>query len=240
VPLYPDSTDALSLTVEPFDGTTAVTVVVTPPTGGVISPAMITGDSGHTWTGSPVYPVAGKWVAHFTVTGTGAGVAEQEIWVSTPASPQAAVAWRPEAWHVADYIPGRTLVGAVDGYGNALNTFSNDTHPPLGTVQRLITAGCAWVGAKVGTVDDSLTDLARAAAACWAAAQVERGYPDNSKETSDAAELFRQANAMRDDLQRANEAVTGEDPDDPQAHLMPVWSFPDARTIAPWGDDNWI
>jgi hypothetical protein len=240
VPLYPGSTDTLSLTVDPFDATTGVTVVVEASDGTTLTPTMVTADSGHTWTGNPVYPLAGEWVAHYVVIGTGAGVTEQEIWVSTPASPQAAVAWRPDAWHVADYIPGRTLVGAVDGYGNALNTFTGDTHPPLGTVQRLITAGCAWVGARVANVDSTLTDLARAAAACWAAAQVERGYPDNSKETADAAELFRQANALRDDLQRANEAVTGEDPEDPQAHLMPVYSFPNAATIAPWGDWDFL
>jgi hypothetical protein len=188
VPLYPGSTDTLSLTVDPFDATTGVTVVVKASDGTTLTPTMVTADS----------------------------------------------------WHVADYIPGRTLVGAVDGYGNALNTFTGDTHPPLGTVQRLITAGCAWVGARVANVDSTLTDLARAAAACWAAAQVERGYPDNSKETADAAELFRQANALRDDLQRANEAVTGEDPEDPQAHLMPVYSFPNAATIAPWGDWDFL
>jgi hypothetical protein len=215
VPLYPGSTDTLSLTVDPFDATTGVTVVVKASDGTTLTPTMVTADSGHTWTGNPVYPLAGEWVAHY-------------------------VAWRPDAWHVADYIPGRTLVGAVDGYGNALNTFTGDTHPPLGTVQRLITAGCAWVGARVANVDSTLTDLARAAAACWAAAQVERGYPDNSKETADAAELFRQANALRDDLQRANEAVTGEDPEDPQAHLMPVYSFPNAATIAPWGDWDFL
>jgi hypothetical protein len=235
---YPGSVDTLTLTVDPYDVDTTVTVTVDGPDGTILTPTATSADGRHTWTVNPVYTAAGTWVATWTVAGTGAGVTVQEIVVSTPASPAAAVGWRPELWHVADYVPGRTLVGAVDGYGNALNTFTADTHPNDGTVQRLITAGCAWVATRVGTVAVDLTETARSAAAMWAAAQVERGYPDNDKEASDAAELFRQAAALRDDLHAANLAETGEDPDDPSSALLPVFAFPDAATIAPWGDLN--
>lgn len=234
MPLYPGSTDTLTLTVDPFDNTTAITVTVTAPPGGTdLNPTVVTADGGHTWTGTAVYATAGRWVAHWTVTNTGAGKAEEEIWVSAPATAAAAVVWRPELWHVADYVPGRTLVGAVDGYGTALNTFDNTTHPPAASVQRLVTAGCAWVLAKTGPVDASLTDMARAVAAIWVGAAVLRGFPDNTKDTTDADRLLQQAETMRDDLHFANVAITGTDIEDPEATLLPVFSFP--APVA-WGD----
>jgi hypothetical protein len=234
VPL-PGSVDTLTLTVDPSDATTAATVAATgpPPTSTVLTPTAVTADLGHTWTAHPTWTETGRWVAAWTITGVGAGIVEQEVWVSHPLSPTAGVAWRPDLWKVADSVPGRTLVGAVDGYGNALGTFTAATHPTDQQVQRLITDGCAWVTLKVGPVHVSLYDQAAAAAALWVAARVELTWPDNRDDLATADQLYKQAVAMRDDLWRANEAATGEDPEDPEANLMPVYSFPAPE---PWGD----
>jgi hypothetical protein len=144
--------------------------------------------------------------------------------------------WAPTLDRVANYVPGRTLVGAVDGYGNAINIFDASTHPTGQQVTALIADACAWVMLKTGPIDPSLTDAATAVAAVATAAAIERTWPDNSKETQIATELWAQAVSMRDDLWRANEAKTGKDPEDPLAQLMPVYSFPIASQIAPWGD----
>jgi hypothetical protein len=233
---YPGSQDTLTLTVDPFDVTTGVTVTVAGPNGSNLAPTAVSTDNGHTWTAHVAYGVAGKWVAVWTVTGTGAGTTEQEVWVTTPATPIAAVTWRPALWNVADYVPGRTLVGAVDGYGNALLTFDNTTHPTDQQVQRIITAGCAWIGTRCTPIHTTLSDMALAVAATWAAARIELTWPDNRDDLNTAEQLLAQATTMRDDLCRANQAVSGEDDEDPEAHLMPVWSFPRALDMNPAGD----
>jgi hypothetical protein len=235
---FPGTVDTLIFTVDPYDVGTAVTVTLTSEGGATLSPTATTTDGGHTWSATPTYTETGKWVALWTVTGTGNGVWPEEIWVSTLPSPAAAVSWRPELWQVADYIPGRTLVGAVDGYGNALNTFDNTTHPTGDQVQRLITAACAWVTLKTGLVDDSLTESARDVAALRAAGMAEQGYPDNRDDLNTSAALLAQATQMRDDLARANEAVTGQDPEDPEAHLLPVYSFPSTCGPVTWTDGS--
>lgn len=234
---YPGSTDALSLVVDPYDLTTLATVVVTRPSGPPLTPTATSTDH-HTWTASAVYNQTGRWVATWTVTGTGAGVAEREIWVSVPPAATAGVGWRPDLWQVADYIPGRTLVGAVDGYGAALNTFDDSTHPTGGQVHRLITAAVSWVELKTGPdIDPSLDDSASACVAIYTAAAVERGYPDSSRDVAVADQLYKQAVAMRDDLHRANVALTGTDPEEPSAVLLPSYSFPPAVF---WGDEDLI
>lgn len=230
---YPQSVDTLTLVVDPFGPDTQVTLTVTGPGGVTASATPTSADSRHTWAANPQYTAAGKWVAHWHVTGTGAGETEQEIWVSNPASPSAASPWRPEPWNVAAYVPRRTLIGAVDGYGNPLNTFSADTHPPVQQVQLLITDACAWVAAAVATVDPSLYGLATTVASLYAAWAVELGYPDNRDDLSTAEQLLARATAMRADLDTANTAVTGTDPEDPAANLLPVYSFP--PPVA-WGD----
>lgn len=229
---FPGSQDTLSLVVAPFDNTTLATVTVTGPGGAVLTPSTFSTDHA-TWLANPTYTVAGTWVARWVVTGVGAGVTEESIQVSVPASPAAAVTWRPELWHVAAYIPRRTLVGAVDGYGNALETFTNDTHPSAQAVNRLISDSCAWIGVVVNPVADTLGEQARAAAAIRTAGLVELTWPDNRDDISTADALLQQAAALRVDLDTANTAATGSDPEDPAANLLPVYSFP---TPVAWGD----
>lgn len=146
--------------------------------------------------------------------------------------------WAPTLDRVANYVPRRTIVDVTSsGYANATNTFSADTHPPDTVVTQLIADACAWVLAKTGDVDASLADMAAATAAVAVAAAVEQGYPDSRDDLSNGDALYQRAVAMRDDLARANEAITGEDPEDPAAHLMPVYSFPEPPG---WGDESFL
>ncbi|WEH40797.1 hypothetical protein [Streptomyces sp. AM 2-1-1] len=61
-----------SLAVPIHDGTTAVSLIVTSPSGSVSTPAPTAVDGGATWTAPVTYTVAGVWGLSWTVTGTGA------------------------------------------------------------------------------------------------------------------------------------------------------------------------
>ncbi len=219
--------DTITLTVDPYDGTTAATVAITGPTGQVMAPTAVSSDSGHTWSATPAYDATGKWVAKWTIAGTGEGETYQEIWVSRVPVAAAVVGWRPERWDVAAYVPRRTLVGAVDGYGNALDTFDATTFPKGSLVDRLITDACAWV-LLAATPTEALYPSALAAAAMRVAALVELTYPDNGSDVNVAKDLLAQADAMRRDLAAAAVAAGGDDPATTADDLLPVWSFPAA------------
>ncbi len=220
--------DTITLTVDPYDDTTAVTVTIDGPSEQTLTPTAVSTDGGQTWTVTPTYDEAGTWVAHWTITGTGEGTTHQTIHVSRIPSPAATVVWRPELWDVAAYVPRRTLVGAVDGYGNALDTFDQTTLPRGAVVWRLISDACAWVLLTTGAVDTTLADAAKACAAIRAAALVEAGYPDNRDDLTNADTLLKQAEQMRKDLAAANTALGVDDPATTADDLLPVWSFPAA------------
>lgn len=74
------------LTVAPFDGTTAVTAVVTGPDGSVTTPTPTSGDGGQTWTFVQPLTLPGAWIVVWTVTGKGAGVATDQL-VAEPLPP---------------------------------------------------------------------------------------------------------------------------------------------------------
>ncbi len=224
--------DTITLPVAPFDGSTATTVAITGPTGQALAPTAVSTDTGHTWSATPAYDAAGKWVAKWTVTGTGEGETYQEIWVSRIPVAAAVVGWRPERWDVAAYVPRRTLVGAVDGYGNALDTFDATTFPKGSLVDRLITDACAWV-LLAATPTEALYPAALACAALRAAGMIETGYPDNRDDVTNGAELLKQADAMRRDLAAAAVAAGEDDPSTDADDLLPLWSFPPA---SPAGD----
>ncbi|MFD9444948.1 hypothetical protein [Streptomyces sp. NPDC060001] len=69
----------VTLTVDPHDGTTAVTLAVTAPDGVLSAPVVSTADGGGTWTAPLVYTLAGVWRLKWVVTGTGASVEGQKI-----------------------------------------------------------------------------------------------------------------------------------------------------------------
>lgn len=80
----PDVGDTVtaSLTVDPFDATTAATLAVTAPNGTVSSPPTGTADAGKTWTAPLKYTAAGVWLLSWTVTGTGASVQHERVSVA--------------------------------------------------------------------------------------------------------------------------------------------------------------
>lgn len=73
-------TATLTLTVTPYDGTTAATVSVTSPSGVVSAPSATTSDGGATWTAPLPLTSAGAWQAVWTVTGQGSGVERDTVY----------------------------------------------------------------------------------------------------------------------------------------------------------------
>ncbi|MFJ4009464.1 hypothetical protein [Streptomyces sp. NPDC090026] len=80
----PDVGDVVtaSLTVAPYDSSTAATLAVTAPDGTVTTPVTGTADGGQTWTAPLTYTAAGVWRLSWTVTGTGASVANELVSVA--------------------------------------------------------------------------------------------------------------------------------------------------------------
>jgi hypothetical protein len=78
-----------TLTVDPFDGTTDATVVVTAPDGTTSTPAPASTNGGQTWTVQVPVTQAGIWYVTWTVTGTGAGVETDELVVEPVPPPTA-------------------------------------------------------------------------------------------------------------------------------------------------------
>ncbi|MGW6455510.1 hypothetical protein ACWF94_06200 [Streptomyces sp. NPDC055078] len=75
---YAGDVSTASITVEPYDGTTAVALAVTSPSGAVSTPVVNPVDGG-TWTAPVTYSVAGVWRLTWTITGTGAGVRHEVV-----------------------------------------------------------------------------------------------------------------------------------------------------------------
>lgn len=70
------------LAVDPFDGTTAATLLVTRPDGTTVAPAVTSAEAGAVWTAPVTYTLAGVWRLSWTVTGTGAGVQHELVAVA--------------------------------------------------------------------------------------------------------------------------------------------------------------
>lgn len=146
--------------------------------------------------------------------------------------------WAPTLDRVAAYCTARTMTKQVDGSNVEQPAFTSSTQPTATQVDEFIADAVAWVLMRTGPIDATLTDSATACAAIFAASSVERRYPERqSSNRQDAMktadDLLALAKSMREDLRLANEAITGTDPEDPGAVLMPVWSFP---APAPYGD----
>lgn len=217
-----DLTTAGTLTVTAPDGGTAQTPAVTPtaPSGGVVR-----------LTAAPVtYDAPGRWVLHWDVTGTGASDEDVEVYVV--ASPVAGgPTWTPGRSRVANYVPHRTLSRDSETHQY---TFNSTTHPTGIVVDRLIADAVAWIGGRVGEVNETLYDAAGVIAAIRTAAAVERSYPAQAEEQAlvRARDLEAQADRMLADLLTANQS-----PDAQGSALLPVYSFPDPVS---WGDTTFL
>lgn len=111
----PDVGDTVtaSLTVDPFDATTAAALAVTSPSGAVTSPPTGTADNGRTWTAPITYTAAGLWRLSWTVTGTGTSVEHQVV----PVSPAPAVTGTGRVYatttQLAEYLGAAPPLNAV-------------------------------------------------------------------------------------------------------------------------------
>lgn len=82
----------LTLTVNPFDGTTTATAVATKPSGTTAPLAPSTSDGGNTWTAYVSLDEAGQWQIKWTVTGTGEGVEYDSLIATSPPDPSMVLA----------------------------------------------------------------------------------------------------------------------------------------------------
>jgi hypothetical protein len=158
-----------------------------------------------------------------------------------PAGPTSAPSWAPTLEEVADYTTARTLVPQPDGSNAEVFAFSSTTRPTADQVTRLISDAVGWITLKCGAIHDDLAGQANGIAAQRVAGFIELRYPERQSANREdaiatAKELLKLAEAARDELAAANEALTGEDPQDSGFLVVaPVWSFPAATT---YGDLN--
>lgn len=82
-----NDTATATLVVDPFGPSTAATLQLFAPDGTDTSPTASSADSNETWTATVVYDQVGWWLLSWTVTGTGAGVTHQRVFV--PPAPTA-------------------------------------------------------------------------------------------------------------------------------------------------------
>ena len=154
-----------------------------------------------------------------------------------PAGPSDLPSWAPSLSEVADYCTARTLVPQPDGSNLEVDSFTASTRPTDTQVNRIIADACGWVTLKCGTLDASLGAAGNSVAAQRSAGFIELRFPERSHlpredAIATAKELLKEADKARDDLQRANELLTGEDPTDAGvAVVLPYWSFPEPSPV---------
>lgn len=225
-----DSGTSATLTVFRPDGTSASV----PVTGGplVAVPGASPVEYTQRWTAdSPVvYDQPGTWVLRWVVApGTGEGAEDFEVFVA-PLPTAGGPTWLPGISRVAAYVPHRTLVRSVDSSTESADTyqftFDDTTIPTGGTVARLISDGAAWVSSLVYPLNARVTGAAGVVTALYAAAAVERGWPQDDSSLQRALDLEKRMDALMQDLLTANsDANEGADTGSP---VIPVWSFPPA------------
>lgn len=235
--------ETVVLDVAPADGDTTVTLtayapdgttIPVPVEGGTLEPIAGTSPVEYTqrWTSTdPVtYTLPGRWVLRWTVTGTGEGSEDAEVWVV--ASPTAGgPTWLPGRSKVANYVPHRTLVrslasttGSQDGYAF---TFDSTTTPPALSVDALIVDAAAWIGGRVPNLTSAHHELARAACALLVGAWIERSWPNDDQSLQRANDMEKRVDVLLGDLVSASNASAGTD-DFGLEIVAPVWSFPSA------------
>lgn len=147
--------------------------------------------------------------------------------------------WAPTVTEVADYCTARTLVPQPDGSNAEQSAFTSSTRPTADQVGRIIVDAVAWITLRCGTIHTDLYVAANGICAQRSAGYVELRFPERSSATREdaiatAKELLKLAEAGREELAAANEALTGEDPQNSGfLEIMPLWSFPEPVS---WGD----
>jgi hypothetical protein len=230
--------------VAPADGTTSAALTVTAPDGATTSIAATGGDLveiagtspteySQRWTAvSPVtYSAARKWILHWDVTGTGEGVEDFEVYV-VPSPVAGGPAWWPGRSRVAAYVPKRTLVRSVSSTVESADqyawTFDSTTTPTGLEVSRLISDGANWISARVSPMAAASEPLAGTLVAIFAAAMVERTWPEDDDSLQRANDLEKRLDVMLADLIASNNAANDTGDYGVDIALLPQWSFPQA------------
>lgn len=118
-----------TLTVDPFDLTTAATLEVTAPDATTAAPAASTGDGGATWTATLTYAQSGWHLLKWTVTGTGAGIEYQQVYVSgAPVQPSV-----------------DPLVASLEDFKEWLRQSVGNANPRDGELLLALTSATEWV-----------------------------------------------------------------------------------------------
>lgn len=215
-------TDVLEIQLDEFATDTVVTVVLRGPSGQTPSVTLTPSSDKSTWTGTPTYDEAGRWVATWTITGTGAQPVEaQEIHVTDVPVAGADVPWRPTLPQVADYVVAFTLDVITPGDGIRRNTFDATTSPTNEQAHRLIDRAVTTITGSLGTVIEDAYPLAQTVAALRAAAAIARSFNRSSSDITLADSLDKRADAETKALIALNTANPEGDAD-----LLPIFSFP--------------
>lgn len=230
------------LVVAPAALDTTVTLEVRPPAGdpyavsvagGALEAITGSADMQQRWaTVTPVvFTAPGRWVLHWAVTGTGEGVEDLEVFV-VPSPVAGGPTWAPGRSRVANYVPHRTLARSVASIISSQDTyaltFDGTTRPTGLMVDRLINDGVAWVTSRVYPMNVRVEQAAAVVAALYAAAAIERGWPNDEQSLQRANDMEKRLDALMADLVKANgDANTADGGSSyPVAAAMPTWSFP--------------
>ncbi len=156
---------------------------------------------------------------------------------SGPGSPELPE-WAPGRENVADYVPHRTLAkreqATTEGEDVYYLTFDTDTRPTGWAVDRLIGDGLAYVTGQASPLHTSLQATAAVVVTLYAAAAVERSWPNDDQSLQRANDMEKRMSDMLAGLVAANDRANGGDgqPGDTDQRV-PLYSFPAA---VPWGD----
>lgn len=231
-----------TLLVAPADNTTQAALTVTAPdgtatpyaaSGGTLDPIPNSSDTQQLWTTDQpvVYSAPGRWVLAWTVTGTGEGAEDLDIYVV--ASPVAGgPTWLPGRSRVANYLPHRTLAVSTGITGSAdvyEMTFDSSTRPSGVQIDRLIADGAAWVQSRIAPMHASSQAAAGLLCALWAAVATERSWPKDDSSLERARDMEKSMNDMLAGLIASNTiANAGDGNPETVDVVLPVWSFPPA------------
>ncbi|MET8278274.1 hypothetical protein [Micromonospora sp. NPDC005174] len=146
--------------------------------------------------------------------------------------------WAPLRENVADYVPHRTLARrestTTAGEDVYYLTFDSDTRPTGWAVDRLIGDGIAYITGQVSPLHVSLQATAAVIATLYAAAAVERSWPNDDQSLQRANDMEKRMADMLVALVSANDRANGGDGEPGDADkLMLAYSFP--APVA-WGD----
>lgn len=162
--------------------------------------------------------------------------------MAIPGGPDVALPdWAPSLVQVAVYVPHRTL--AVDAATNTAgedvyrSTFDTTTRPTSDQVSRLVADGTSWVTARLVPLNTASEPAAAVCAALYAAAAVERGWPDDAQALQRANDLEKRLDTLVSALAASNADANDADSVDYPPTALPVWSFPAADSR--WDDPTY-